>query len=73
MMPLRRRLAPDRSIPHLHNQGPLDRAQIARAGALGLHLPGGHRALMETSPGRYIPAAQDPTDPRTWQVPVVFT
>lgn len=47
---------------------------IARGGAPGLHLP--YRSgepLMRIGHGGVIPAAQDPTDSRTWRVPVVFT
>lgn len=48
-------------------------APIIRAGAPGLHLPYRGEPLMKIGHGGVIPAAQDPTDPRTWQVPVVFT
>jgi hypothetical protein len=35
--------------------------------------PGSPVPMMQTFNGGFIPAAQDPTDPSTWRVPVVFT
>lgn len=46
---------------------------VIRATGGGLHLPRGNEPMMATGGGRVIPAAQDPTDPHTWRVPVVFT
>lgn len=51
-----------------------DRGQLVRPDSVGgLHLPHGQDPMMDTGYGRVIPAAQDPTDPSTWRVPVVFT
>lgn len=55
--------------PDSHERGQLVRG----SGASGLHLPYGQDPMMHTGNGRVIPAAQDPTDPSTWRVPVVFT
>jgi hypothetical protein len=68
-----RRMYPSQHIPHLVNQGEWARGLILRAGAQGVHLPNATEPMMNTGRGRYIPAAQDPTDPNTWRVPVVFT
>jgi hypothetical protein len=46
---------------------------LATGGNAPLNLPGGNRPLMRTGKGGYIPAAQDPSDPATWMVAVVFT
>lgn len=47
---------------------------IVRSGALGLQLPMvTGEPMMRVGHGGVIPAAQDPTDSRTWRVPVVFT
>lgn len=50
-----------------------ERGELLRGGAPGIHLPRGGEPMMDTGNGRVIPAAQDPTDPSTWRVPVVFT
>lgn len=54
--------------PDSHQPG-----QLLRSFGGGLHLPRGQEPMMDTGRGRVIPAAQDPTDPSTWRVPVVFT
>lgn len=61
------------TVPHITDQRMWSRPALVRAGAQGLALP--HRGLpmMSVGHGGMIPAAQDPTDPATWQVPVVFT
>jgi len=68
-----RPMRPNQDVPHLLNQGEWSRALLIRAGHQGVHLAGGQVPMMNTGRGRCIPAAQDPTDPRTWRVPVVFT
>lgn len=71
-----RNLVPDwdqyDAMPHLVNQSKWQRGALARGGVHSLHMPEGE-PMMETSPGRYIPAAQDPTDRRTWRTQVIFT
>ena len=47
--------------------------QLARGGTSGLALSGPDGPMMRTKNGGYVPAAQDPTDPQTWSVPVIFT
>lgn len=61
-------------VPHAEAQGHgyWDQYPLLRAGAVSLALPG-TAPLMTTGNGGAIPAAQDPTDPRTWRTPVVFT
>lgn len=49
------------------------RGGLIRGGPAGVNLPGGLEPMMDTGRGRVIAAAQDPTDPSTWRVPVVFT
>jgi hypothetical protein len=61
------------TVPHITNQSLWDRLELIRASAIGVHLPRGNEPMMDTGHGRVIPAAQDPTDPATWRVPVVFT
>lgn len=46
---------------------------FAYGGFQPLFLGGPDRPMMLTKNGGYIPAAQDPTDPRTWMTPVRFT
>lgn len=46
---------------------------LVRGGHAPLFLGGPDGPLMRTGNGGYIPAAQDPTDPHTWIVPVVWT
>lgn len=68
-----RRYGPSSSVPHIQDQTQWDRRAIERASGGGMHLPYGYEPLMPVGNGCYIPAAQDPTDPATWRVPVVFT
>lgn len=58
------------ALPHLVNESNWQRGRILRAGNAGLCLKS--QPLMKIGNG-YIPAAQDPTDPNTWRVPVIFT
>ena len=61
------------SVPHILNQSQYQRNNIQVASTLGVHLPYGYEPMMDAGRGTVIPAAQDPTDPSTWRVPVVFT
>jgi len=61
------------TVPHITDQRLWRRAPLVRAGAPGLSLPYRGEPLMKMGHGGVIPAAQDPTDPTTWRVRVVFT
>lgn len=65
--------AASNTVPHITDQRLWSRVPLIRGGSGGLTLPYRGQPLMSVGHGGMIPAAQDPTDPRTWQVPVVFT
>lgn len=69
--PLWRNCAP--SVPHIQNQDQWVRGLLFRASVHSLAFPYSPAPLMRTANGGWIPAAQDPTDPKTWRTPVVFT
>jgi hypothetical protein len=70
--PLGRRHSADNVVPvptpDSHQPG-----QLVRSSGGGLHLPRGNEPMTDMGNGIVMPAAQDPTDPHTWRVPVVFT
>lgn len=65
--------AADNTVPHITDQRLWARIPLIRGGAPGLALPRFQEPMMKVGHGGMIPAAQDPTDPSTWRVPVVFT
>lgn len=73
LRPIQRHYSAVSTVPHIQDQSLHQRNQIERASLAGVCLPHGDEPMMTLKNGGVIPAAQDPTDPSTWRVPVVFT